>query len=323
MLYPLTFRPIFKERIWGGRKLQQLYEKALPPSVPIGESWEISDRPGDVSVIANGPLEGRTLRWLMENHAADLLGTAKPIKGRFPLLIKILDAEEILSVQVHPPAAQAQELGGEPKTELWYVVDAHPMAELYVGLKSETTRAAFERRVDAGTVADCLHRVRVKPGDAMFLPSGRVHAIGGGVVIFEVQQNSDTTYRVFDWNRTDATGKPRDLHRRESLASIDFNDFEPGLVSSACCRIGPVKMCPLLADPLFKINHVEVPAGEPMSLQEDRSHIIAVIKGNLTIEHPVDTVSLRPGQFCLIAANLANAVLKGETTVSFLEISPG
>lgn len=159
MLYPLTFQPIFKERVWGGRNLERLYHKALPAGVPIGESWEISDRPGDASVIANGPLAGRDLRWLMEKHAKELLGTAQPAGGRFPLLVKILDAEEKLSLQVHPPAHRAPELGGEPKTEMWYVADARPEAELFVGLKRGKTRGEFEQRIADGSVAECFHRV--------------------------------------------------------------------------------------------------------------------------------------------------------------------
>src|SRR6185437_5044452 len=144
MLYPFTFRPIFKERVWGGRAIERLYHKPLPPNVPIGESWEISDRPGDVRVIANGPLAGKDLRWLMENHAAELLGRARAANGRFPLLIKILDAREKLSLQVHPPAHKAAELNGEAKTEAWYIADAAPDAELYVGLKRGVSRAEFE-----------------------------------------------------------------------------------------------------------------------------------------------------------------------------------
>ncbi|MGC3956455.1 MAG: class I mannose-6-phosphate isomerase [Verrucomicrobiota bacterium] len=205
--------------------------KKLPATVPIGESWEISDRPGDVSVIANGPLAGKDLHWLVENHRADLLGDAKLEAGRFPLLIKLLDAQEKLSLQVHPPASKAAELKGDPKTEMWFIADAIPNAELYVGLKRGVTRADFERRIGDGTVAECFHRAPVKAGDSMFLPSGRVHAIGAGLVIFEIQQNSDTTYRVFDWNRVGLDGKPRELHVPQSLASIDFNDFEPALVA--------------------------------------------------------------------------------------------
>ncbi len=231
-LYGLSFHPVFKERVWGGRLLEQLYHKALPPGVPIGESWEISDRPGDVSSLAGGgPLYGRDLRWLMENCERDLLGDAKSANGRFPLLVKILDAQEKLSLQVHPPAHKATELGGEPKTEAWYIAHAAPGAELYVGLKRGVTRAGFEAKIKTGGVAECFHRVPVKAGDTMFLPSGRVHAIGAGLVIFEFQQNSDTTYRVFDWNRVGLDGKPRDLHVEQSLASVDFDDFEPELVS--------------------------------------------------------------------------------------------
>src|SRR3954464_4197515 len=131
MLYPLTFKPIFKERVWGGRNLERLYNKALPPEVPIGESWEISDRPGDASVIANGPLAGKDLHWLMEHHGKELLGCARPAGGPFPLLIKILDAQERLSLQVHPPAHRAGELKGEPKTEMWFIAEAAPESELF------------------------------------------------------------------------------------------------------------------------------------------------------------------------------------------------
>jgi mannose-6-phosphate isomerase len=171
VLYPLKFQPIFKERIWGGRNLERIYGKALPPDVPIGESWEISDRPGDVSVIANGQFAGRNLHWLVEHHRKALLGAVKLQGDRFPLLVKLLDAQEKLSLQVHPPAHKAAALGGEPKTEMWYIADAAPGSELYVGLKRGVSRSSFEQKVRAGTVAECFHRVPVQAGDAMFLPS--------------------------------------------------------------------------------------------------------------------------------------------------------
>src|SRR5258705_5702737 len=210
MLYPLTFEPIFKERVWGGRNLERLYSKPLPPRVPIGESWEITDRPEGVSVITNGPLSGKTLRWLMENHRSDLLGN-KATAERFPLLIKVLDCQETLSVQVHPPAKIAVQLGGEPKTEMWYIADATADASLYAGLKPGVTREEFERRIRDGTVAEALHQIKVAPGDSMFLPSGRVHAIGAGNGIFEIQQNSDTTCHVFCWSRLGLDGQPREM----------------------------------------------------------------------------------------------------------------
>src|SRR4051812_22215890 len=147
MLYPLRFRPIFQERIWGGRTLATLYGKNLPPRVPIGESWEISDRPEAESEIANGPLAGKTLHWLLQHHRDQLLGSARALHGRFPLLVKILDAHEKLSLQVHPPPARASALAGDPKTEIWYITHAEPHSELYVGLKRDVNREMFQRRI--------------------------------------------------------------------------------------------------------------------------------------------------------------------------------
>src|SRR5205823_11147865 len=173
---------------------------------------------------------------LAEHHDQELLGTVRLQHGRFPLLIKILDAQQKLSLQVHPPPKQAAELGGEPKTEMWYIAEAAPGAELFVGLKRGVTREEFERKIQDGTVAECIHALKVQTGDAMLLPSGRIHAIGAGNVIFEIQQNSDTTYRVFDWNRLGLDGKPRQLHIAEALASIDFNDVEPAPIRSRYSR---------------------------------------------------------------------------------------
>ena len=320
MLYPLTFRPIFKERVWGGRELERLYHKPLPPGVPIGESWEISDRPGDASVITNGTLAGKDLRWLMENHAADLLGKAKPPSGRFPLLIKILDAQDKLSLQVHPPPVKAAELGGEPKTELWYVAEAAPGAELYVGLKRGVTRAKFEQRIKAGTVAECFHRVSVRPGDAMFLPSGRVHALGAGLVIFEIQQNSDTTYRVFDWNRLGLDGKPRELHIPQSLASIDFSDYEPALLPRALAQSGAQKIRPLVRDPLFAVEAQELVAGASAPLRPTKMQIVALLAGGVQVSDGAGTLALAAGQFCLIPASLAQVTLRAETPATFLRV---
>ncbi len=321
MLYPLIFQPIFKDRIWGGRELERLYHKKIPTGKPIGEAWEISDRPGDASVIANGPLAGKDLRWLMENHATEVLGDAKPATaGRFPLLCKILDAREKLSLQVHPPASNAAAMNGEPKTEMWFIADATPDASLYVGLKRGVTRAEFEKKIADGSVADCFHRIPVRGGDAMFLPSGRVHAIGDGLVIFEIQQNSDTTYRVFDWNRIGLDGKPRELHIPQSLASIDFNDFEPKLVP-AVYRQGPsFKFRQLVEDPLFNVQELSFETAGQLRLAGQFLRIIAVTKGALTIADGDSgiPVELKPGGFGLIPASLKNVDVKATANTSFL-----
>jgi mannose-6-phosphate isomerase len=321
-LYPLTFKPIFKERVWGGRALERLYGKKLPANVPIGESWEISDRPGDASVIANGPLAGRDLRWLMENYERELLGQAKSANGRFPLLIKILDAQEKLSLQVHPPAHKAAELKGEPKTEAWYIADAKPGAELYVGLKCEVTRAEFETKIKTGEVAECFHRVPVKAGDTMFLPSGRVHAIGAGLVIFEIQQNSDTTYRVFDWNRVGLGGKPRELHVAESLASIDFADFEPVLAGGAFSDRKIGKQRRLVEDALFRIDEFQVNASAEFAFVANGPQVVALVKGKLSIKGNSTEVALVPGQFGLIPAKITDASLHVDGGSVFLIATP-
>jgi len=320
MLYPLTFQPIFKERVWGGRSLERLYQKALPPDHPVGESWEIADRPEGVSVIANGPLAGKTLRWLMENHRQDVLGGAAAADGPFPLLIKILDAKETLSVQVHPPADIATQFGGEPKTEMWYIVDATPEAALYVGLKNGVTHAEFERHLKDGTVAECLHVVPVRAGDAMFLPSGRVHAIGGGNVIFEIQQNSDTTYRVFDWNRAGLDGKPRQLHVAESLASIDFNDFEPAVIGSKYSRNETLKVRFVVDDPLFRVDACQVKRGQRFHLRSAAVQILGLLRGRLTITHAESILELKPGEFCLLPASLGRVTIVAEVLSEFLQV---
>jgi mannose-6-phosphate isomerase len=323
VLYPLTFRPIFKERVWGGRNLERFYGKRLPPGAPIGESWEISDRPGDVSVIANGPLAGKNLRWLVENHVDALLGSARLQGGRFPLLIKLLDAQEKLSLQVHPPAHKAAELGGEPKTEMWYIAHAAPGAELFVGLKRGVTPAEFGRKIREGAVADCFHRVPVRAGDAMFLPSGRVHAIGAGLVIFEIQQNSDTTYRVFDWNRVGLDGKPRALHVAESLASIDFDDLEPSVIPRAFTGDAAAKRRLLVQDPLFTVEVLEMAAAMSLPLKSRRMQIVACLSGKLRADASAVNVELSPGEFCLVPACLETIQLRATGETSLLRVEAG
>ena len=320
-LYPLTFRPILKERIWGGRNLQKLYGKPLPAGACIGESWEICDRPGDESIIANGGLEGRSLGDVMRENPEALLGHGKPAPERFPLLIKIIDAQETLSLQVHPPAAIAKKLGGEPKTEMWYVAQAAPSAELFVGLKKGMSRVEFEQKLASQTVAECFHRIPVRAGDAMFLPSGRVHALGAGMVIFEIQQNSDTTYRVFDWNRVDAQGRPRELHVEQSLASIDFHDFEPALLPAQFQPGHPGRLRPLVNDELFQVSLRQLSSGETLALPPGRMEIIALVTGSAQVASPTTTVDLSAGQFCLIPAACEGASVRATDSATFLEIT--
>jgi len=216
-------------RVWGGRRLETLYGKHRPSGVRIGESWELVDRVDAQSVVHDGEFQGLTLHELWNTRRAEIFGDGLPDTQRFPLLFKILDCQDRLSVQVHPSADVAARLGGEPKTEMWYFMNTLLDSDLYAGLKRGVTRPQFETALQEGHVADLIHHIPSRAGDAFFIPSGRIHAIGGGNVIFEVQQNSDTTYRVFDWNRLGLDGKPRALHIEESLASINWDDPEPGV----------------------------------------------------------------------------------------------
>ncbi|HIG27851.1 MAG TPA: mannose-6-phosphate isomerase [Verrucomicrobiales bacterium] len=324
MLYPIRFFPIFKKRVWGGRKIEDEYQKALPENCPIGESWEISDREEDVSIISNGDFSGRSLHWLVRNHAADLFGRSNNLPTRFPLLIKILDAATDLSVQVHPPEERAAAMNGEPKTEMWYLVQADPDACIYVGLNKEYSREEFEKHLHEGTVSGCIQRISIARGDAMFLPSGRIHAIGKGCLIFEIQQNSDTTYRVFDWNRVGLDGKPRQLHIEESLRCIDFTDVEPELISVEEKKADSLIWVLLAEDRCFNVRKARSTMQGNSKLGLNRFLILAVISGKLTvISESADAIELIPGEFLLLPASLNQVSLSFDKNTEFLEITEG
>lgn len=225
---PITFTPLYMDRVWGGREFASRLGRTLPGAQPVGEAWEIVDRPEAQSVVDKGPLAGRSLQDLWSGHRTEIFGSRHVDAGpRFPLLCKLLDARDRLSVQVHPPARIAPQLAGEPKTEMWYFLACDPGSRIYAGLRPGTTESTFADKLRTGAVGDCLHVLPTREGDSIFIPSGRLHAIGEGNLIIEIQQNSDTTYRVFDWNRAGLDGKPRDLHLEESMLSIDFDDFAP------------------------------------------------------------------------------------------------
>lgn len=263
------------DRVWGGRELERVYGRELPDATtPFGESWEIVDRETEQSVVDSGPLAGATLHELWTEKRAELFGAEDHPAERFPILIKVLDARDDLSIQVHPPVDKAADLGGEPKTEMWFIADRDPGAKLYVGLKRGVSREDFEKAIADGTVADVVHAVAPEPGDSIFIPSGRLHAIGAGFLIHEIQQNSDTTYRVFDWNRMGLDGQPRQLHVGQSLASIDFDDFEPGMDRPE----GDT----LAACPYFRTDRKRVAAGETIGNPEaGRFSILSVVEGRL------------------------------------------
>src|SRR5438270_4299871 len=270
------------ERIWGSHRLASQFGKKLPTTAMIGESWEIVDRPEAQSIVRNGPLRGRTLHELWTRDHDAIFGRVADA-SRFPLLVKLLDAYDTLSLQVHPPEKVAAKLGGEPKTEFWYVAFAIAGAKLLAGLRQAVTRDQFEKAVRGGTVADLAHTILVQTGDSIFLPAGRLHAVGSGNVLVEVQQNSDTTYRVFDWNRIDqSTGKPRALHVDQALECIDYDDVAPKLIEPK----GEL----LVRDKLFEIQKWKLDSPREIA-PPGRFAIVCCMSGSLSCAD----VDLRPG----------------------------
>jgi len=294
------FQPVLQERIWGGHNLTSLFNRELPEGKKIGESWELVDRPEACSTIASGPGlkpdTRQTLHDLWQNQRLDVFGTRAPDLTRFPILIKLLDCQENLSVQVHPPPGKA----GEPKTEMWYFLDSKPEAKIYVGLKKGVTRDKFEKAIGTPELPGMLGQLHPQQSEAMFLPSGRVHAIGAGNVILEIQQNSDTTYRVDDWGRVDDQGRPRALHREEALDSIRFNDFEPQFTQPHGERV--------IHCPFFSVERAFIYPGEYRVWTSDQSsfqyHFLA--QGELKIEDQV----LKRGASWLVPASAESYTLE-------------
>jgi mannose-6-phosphate isomerase len=296
------------ERIWGGRRLEARFGKNLPPRAQIGESWEIVDRPEAQSVVAHGPLKGTTLHEFWTKNRSSIFGEV-PDAPRFPLLIKLLDAHETLSLQVHPPEQVARKLGGEPKTEFWYVAATDPGAELLLGFCKPSPRDQFEKALREGTAADYVHKIPVKPSDAAFLPAGRLHAVGAGNLLIEIQQNSDTTYRVFDWNRVDDKHEPRQLHIEQALQSIDFDDVAPKLLESQ----GEL----LVRHELFEVQKWNLDSAREIAPHGEFA-IVCCLTGKLACAN----VDLTPGEFFLVSAQLQDRELKPvETQTSLLRVT--
>lgn len=273
----LQFKPIYQERVWGGRGLESHLGRKLPAGSPIGESWELVDRPEAQSVVVSGPWAGRPLRQLLEMHPAEIMGLGWPKERPFPILVKWLDCRDRLSVQVHPPADVARRLGGEPKTENWYFGKTDAGAAVYAGLRSGVTPEILERSITAGAVDQCLDRLAVADGDSLLIRSGTMHAIDAGNMILEIQQNSDTTYRVYDWGRLGLDGKPRTLHVRESLECVRANTAgPPQLVRSA----SPTQVLAKCRE--FTISCERLTPGGRLSFAAgEQTRILSVVAGEL------------------------------------------
>lgn len=322
-LYPLKFRPRLVEKMWGGRKLETVLGKPLPEGKPIGESWELFDFPPGVvdaskewvsSEVVNGPLAGRSLHWLVENSRADLLG---PVAlsgkgGQFPILIKFLDAREDLSVQVHPDQAYA---AANPhahlKSEAWYVLQRDPGSRLLKGMKPGVTREAFRAAIQRGEVDLLIESLPANEGDCFYLPSGTVHALGAGLLVAEVQTPSDTTFRVFDFNRIDpSTGKPRALHVEQALQCIDFMPAPEEPVS------GPNSK--LVTSPYFHVERARLAAGAERRVRNAGPSVLVVVDGEVELDK---TVLAKRGEVVLLPASLQSTTAGTAAGCTWLEVT--
>ncbi len=321
-LYPLQFKPIYVEKVWGDNRLYSVLGKDCNPSRPIGESWEISAVEDYVSVVDNGFLQGNNLQDIVEIYMADLVGDRVYLKYgiEFPLLIKYIDANDVLSVQVHPDDQVARfRHHAYGKTEMWYVIHAEPDAELIMGWKHDMDRDTLLKSLDDGTIAEHLNYVKVKPGDVFFIPPGRVHALGKGIVVAEIQQTSDITYRLYDWGRVGLDGKPRELHVDLALDVIDYKaydrykqDYTPELN----------KTVPLVSCDYFTTNVIEfdqIVNKNYMSL--DSFVIYMVIEGSFALEYyKRERMDLYKGQTVLLPAEFDEVRLLPYEKSKVLEI---
>jgi mannose-6-phosphate isomerase len=321
-LYPLTFSPVLKDYLWGGRNLATKLGRALPAEGVIAESWEIAGHEDGASLVENGPYAGRTLTELHAELGLDLIGRNNAwaqARGKFPLLVKLLDAHTPLSVQVHPDDAYAlahegNELG---KTEMWVVLHAEPGAELIVGVKAGTTPDAFRRAIEENRLEPYLHHLPVQNGDHVCVPAGTLHAIMGGLLIAEIQQNSNTTYRVYDWGRVGADGKGRPLHVDKALHVIDFQRVEPQIVPPALLAEEPGLRRELLCrNRYFTTERVTLAAGA--QFRGACTGATLEIWGVLEGQAMVNELTLDAVRFCLLPAALGEYVVTARTAATLL-----
>lgn len=306
-LYPLKFRPVYVERIWGGSLMTEVLDRELPEhSQPIGESWEISDRPGAESIVSNGELCGRTLGELIKYYGRTLLGEACQDISRFPLLVKLIDAGERLSLQVHPDDAVCRELGSgaEPKTEMWYIISAKSGAKILAGLSEKATRHHLRELISSPDVERLLQVYPSQIGDAYYIPSGTLHAIGAGNLILEIQQNSDTTYRISDWGRVDSNGKSRELHVEQGIKSVNFMNRKSPRIAGAVDKVrrnrkyDVVSICPY-----FNVADLRLVETRMDDTKGRSFHLLSAINSNFSVSCQNGTaVQVMRGETVMIPA---------------------
>ena len=320
MIHPLKFRPILKERLWGGTKLKEVFGKPIESDI-TGESWELSTVKGDISVVANGSLEGKSLQDLIDSNAEELLGKSvvQRFGKEFPILIKFIDAKQDLSIQLHPNDALAKERHDSfGKTEMWYIMDADEDANLIVGFNKDVSKEEYSESIENDTLLDLLNYESVKEGDTFFINTGKIHAIGAGVLLAEIQQTSDVTYRVFDFNRKDKNGNLRELHTEMALDAIDYSkkdDFKVAYPNEENV-VNEMVDCPY-----FKTNFLELSQDLELNVSErDSFSIYMCVGGSVEIENDNGTAFIQKGETILVPANCNTITLK-TSEVKLLEVT--
>ncbi len=319
-LYPLKFTPIFKEKIWGGRSLEKKLGKKLPKSKNIGESWELSGVIGDESIVENGFLAGNTINELIEIYMGDLVGDKVYEKygEEFPVLIKFIDANDKLSVQVHPDDITAKKRhNAYGKTEMWYVVDAEEDAKLISGFNREITKKEYLEHLEENKLEEILNFEKVNPGDVFFIPAGRVHAICKGILLAEIQQTSDITYRIYDWNRHDKNGKSRELHTKLALDVLDFKHYD----NYKTDYDKEAKIAELANTVYFKTNLLQIDQSFTKDIYSIDSFIIyMVVEGMVSIKYNESKIDLNLGETILIPAEMTSITIEPKEKAKLLEI---
>jgi len=315
---PLIFTPVYKDYLWGGNDIARTYHRVGTPAV-CAESWEISAHPDGASVVAQGPLSGKSLSELTTAFGPSLTGTSAPDPHRFPLLFKLIDARSRLSVQVHPNNANAALTRGEPKTEMWYVLGSAPDASLYAGLAKGVTPESLRAALSDLSAESQLVRLPVAAGLALFIPGGLVHAIGEGCLIYEVQQNSNTTYRLFDWGRTGTDGKPRQLHIEESFQTIDWSLPAPKMVKPVPnSQTGSNRWSEVISCDYFSLRKLDLASPQLVALDGTTFHALFVTDGRVTVAAGGESVILQAGASALIPAAATGYTLTPDTTATLL-----
>ena len=322
-MYLIEFDEISKEVIWGGNSLSTVYSKPFDKDKTIGESWEICDLPNDNNVVSNGELKGKTLSSLVKEYGSKLLGT-KYKEDYFPLLIKLIDAKDKLSIQVHPDEEYANKRHNKHgKNEMWYVMDTYGDAKLLIGLKENVTKEDLKKAIDnKENIEDMFNYFDIKKGDAFYIPSGCIHAILGNVIIAEIQTPSDVTYRLYDWNRVDKNGKSRELHIEDSFNVIkNINAFSLKSSKNNKIKTNTLEINTVFTNDYFTTEEYIINGDYSSKTNEESFEIIIVLEGDGTIESSVNSIDLKIGKTVLVPASLGDYTIKSSKGMKFLRVT--